>query len=71
MMLSDPAKKYSPFVAVDIPDRQWPNQRIEKAPIWTSVDLRDGNQSLIDPMDQERKQRLFDLLVKEIGRAHV
>ena len=63
MMLSDPAKKYSPFVAVDIPDRQWPNQRIEKAPIWASVDLRDGNQSLIDPMDQERKQRLFDLLV--------
>ncbi|MGM0614697.1 MAG: 2-isopropylmalate synthase [Pseudomonadota bacterium] len=64
MMLSDPAKKYSPFAAVDIPDRQWPNRRIEKAPIWASVDLRDGNQSLIDPMDQERKQRLFDLLVK-------
>ncbi|MGY4878021.1 2-isopropylmalate synthase [Vreelandella aquamarina] len=63
MMLSDPAKKYRPFVAVDLPDRQWPNQRIEKAPIWTSVDLRDGNQSLIDPMDQERKQRLFELLV--------
>ncbi|MGS2743070.1 2-isopropylmalate synthase [Halomonas sp. LS-001] len=63
MMLSDPAKKYRPFVAVDLPDRQWPNQRIDKAPIWTSVDLRDGNQSLIDPMDQERKQRLFDLLV--------
>jgi 2-isopropylmalate synthase len=63
MMLSDPAQKYRPFVAVDLPDRQWPSRRIEKAPIWTSVDLRDGNQSLIDPMDHERKQRLFDLLV--------
>ena len=63
MMLTDPAKKYRPFVAVDLPDRQWPNQRIEKAPIWCSVDLRDGNQSLIDPMDQERKQRLFDMLL--------
>jgi 2-isopropylmalate synthase len=64
MMLSDPAQKYRPFVAVDLPDRQWPAQRIEQPPIWTSVDLRDGNQSLIDPMDQERKQRLFDMLVK-------
>lgn len=64
MMLSDPAQKYRPFVAVDLPDRQWPARRIEQPPIWTSVDLRDGNQSLIDPMDQERKQRLFDMLVK-------
>ncbi|HSH57224.1 MAG TPA: 2-isopropylmalate synthase, partial [Halomonas sp.] len=64
MMLDNPAAKYRPFVAVDLPDRQWPNRRIEQPPIWTSVDLRDGNQSLIDPMDQERKQRLFDLLVK-------
>ncbi|GAB2715945.1 2-isopropylmalate synthase [Halomonas garicola] len=63
MMLSDPAQKYRPFVAVDLPDRQWPSRRIEQPPIWTSVDLRDGNQSLIDPMDQERKQRLFDMLV--------
>lgn len=63
MMLTDPAKKYRPFVAVDLPDRQWPSQRIEAAPIWCSVDLRDGNQSLIDPMDQERKQRLFDMLL--------
>ena len=66
MMLDNPATKYRPFVAVDLPDRQWPSRRIEQPPIWTSVDLRDGNQSLIDPMDQERKQRLFDLLV-EIG----
>jgi len=64
MMLDNPAAKYRPFVAVDLPDRQWPSRRIEQPPIWTSVDLRDGNQSLIDPMDQERKQRLFDLLVK-------
>lgn len=64
MMLDNPAIKYRPFVAVDIPDRQWPNRRIEAPPIWCSVDLRDGNQSLIDPMNQERKQRFFDLLVK-------
>ncbi|TDO08656.1 MULTISPECIES: 2-isopropylmalate synthase [Halomonas] len=64
MMLDNPATKYRPFVGVDLPDRQWPNRRIEQPPIWASVDLRDGNQSLIDPMDQERKQRLFDLLVK-------
>ena len=63
MMLTDPANKYRPFVAVDLADRQWPNQRIEAAPIWCSVDLRDGNQSLIDPMDQERKQRFFDMLL--------
>ncbi|WP_346798977.1 2-isopropylmalate synthase [Halomonas sp. Bachu 37] len=66
MMLHDPAQKYRPFVAVDLPDRQWPSRRIETPPQWCSVDLRDGNQSLIDPMDQERKQRLFDLLV-EVG----
>ncbi|XKH61175.1 2-isopropylmalate synthase [Halomonas sediminis] len=64
MMLSDPSKKYRPFVAIDLPDRQWPSKRIETPPQWCSVDLRDGNQSLIDPMDQERKQRFFDLLVK-------
>ena len=63
MMLTDPAKKYRPFVAVDLPDRQWPSKRIETAPVWCSVDLRDGNQSLIDPMDQERKQRFFDMLL--------
>ncbi len=64
MMLDNPAAKYRPFVAVDLPDRQWPNRRIESPPQWCSVDLRDGNQALIDPMDQERKQRFFDLLVK-------
>ena len=64
MMLDNPAAKYRPFVAVDLPDRQWPSRRIESPPVWCSVDLRDGNQALIDPMDQERKQRFFDLLVK-------
>ncbi|WP_027966433.1 2-isopropylmalate synthase [Halomonas halocynthiae] len=64
MMLDNPATKYRPFVAVDLPDRQWPNRRIETPPLWCSVDLRDGNQSLIDPMDQERKHRFFDMLVK-------
>ena len=64
MMIDNPAAKYRPFVAVDLPDRQWPSRRIESPPIWCSVDLRDGNQALIDPMNQERKQRFFDLLVK-------
>ncbi|HDZ46138.1 MAG TPA: 2-isopropylmalate synthase [Halomonas sp.] len=63
MMLTDPSKKYRPFVAVDLPDRQWPSKRIETAPSWCSVDLRDGNQSLIDPMDQERKERFFAMLL--------
>lgn len=64
MMLSNPASKYRPFATIDLPDRQWPNRRITQAPRWCSVDLRDGNQSLIDPMDGERKRRFFDLLIK-------
>jgi 2-isopropylmalate synthase len=64
MMLSAPAAKYRPFETVDLPDRQWPGRRITQPPRWCSVDLRDGNQSLIDPMDGERKRRFFDLLVK-------
>jgi 2-isopropylmalate synthase len=64
MMLSAPAGKYRPFATVDLPDRQWPNRRLTQPPRWCSVDLRDGNQSLIDPMDGERKSRFFDLLVK-------
>ena len=54
--------KYQPHGAVDLPDRQWPSKSIEKAPIWCSVDLRDGNQALIDPMGHERKARMFALL---------
>src|SRR5204862_5631806 len=49
---------------LDIADRQWPNRRIEQAPLWCSVDLRDGNQALIDPMDPVRKRRMFDAVVK-------
>jgi 2-isopropylmalate synthase len=64
MMLSAPTGKYRPFATVDLPDRQWPGRRITQPPRWCSVDLRDGNQSLIDPMDAERKSRFFDLLVK-------
>ncbi|MAC47863.1 2-isopropylmalate synthase [Oceanospirillum beijerinckii] len=57
-------KKYVPFPAVQIENRQWPDQVIDKAPTWCSVDLRDGNQALIDPMTVEQKKRLFSLLVK-------
>ncbi|WP_419759254.1 2-isopropylmalate synthase [Acidisoma sp.] len=64
MMLSAPAGKYRPFATIDLPDRQWPSRQITHPPRWCSVDLRDGNQSLIDPMDGERKSRFFDLLVK-------
>lgn len=56
--------KYRPFPAVKIENRQWPDQIIDKAPTWCSVDLRDGNQALIDPMTVEQKKRLFTLLVK-------
>ncbi len=56
--------KYKPFVPVVLKDRTWPNRIIDKAPLWCSVDLRDGNQALIDPMDPERKRRMFVELVK-------
>ena len=56
-------EKYRPFPGPDLPDRTWPSKRINKAPIWCSVDLRDGNQALIEPMDGARKMRMFKLLV--------
>ncbi|MDI2097941.1 2-isopropylmalate synthase [Ruicaihuangia caeni] len=62
-----PVHKYRPFheqIVVDLPDRTWPSKRIEKAPRWCAVDLRDGNQALIDPMSPERKRIMFDLLVR-------
>ena len=62
-----PIGKYVPFheqIKVDLPDRTWPDKIIEKAPRWCAVDLRDGNQALIDPMDSERKMRMFKLLVQ-------
>lgn len=63
-MLKNPSVKYRPFPQVDLPDRQWPSRTIDKAPRWLSTDMRDGNQSLIDPMDAEKKSRFFDLLLK-------
>jgi 2-isopropylmalate synthase len=62
-MLKDPSSKYRPFTPIRIPDRTWPDQIIDKAPIWLSTDLRDGNQSLIEPMDAEKKMRFFKCLV--------
>lgn len=63
-MLRDPSTKYRPFPTIDLPDRRWPSQTITTAPRWLSTDLRDGNQALIDPMDAEKKTRMFDLIVK-------
>ena len=57
-------KKYKAFPAIDLPDRTWPSQQITTAPIWCSVDLRDGNQALIEPMDSARKMAMFKLLVE-------
>src|SRR5580700_6886935 len=59
-----PCHRYRPFPAVDLPDRQWPARTITAAPRWLSTDLRDGNQALIDPMNAERKQAMFELLVR-------
>jgi 2-isopropylmalate synthase len=64
MMLTDPSQKYRPFPQVDLPDRQWPSRVITAPPRWLSTDMRDGNQSLIDPMNAEKKRRFFDLLLK-------
>ncbi|WP_243791025.1 2-isopropylmalate synthase [Saccharopolyspora gloriosae] len=65
---SMPFHRYRPFHElvedVSLPDRTWPDQRITRAPLWCAVDLRDGNQALIDPMSPARKRRMFDLLVK-------
>jgi 2-isopropylmalate synthase len=55
--------KYRPFMPLELPDRTWPDKKLVKAPRWCSVDLRDGNQALIDPMDPERKRRMFETLV--------
>lgn len=62
-MLKNPSTKYRPFPQIDIPDRTWPGKVIDKAPIWLSSDLRDGNQSLIEPMDADKKLRFFQCLV--------
>ncbi|NDU92502.1 MAG: 2-isopropylmalate synthase [Ferrovum sp.] len=73
MMLNDPSGKYSPFPAIVLADRQWPNRIITAPPIWMSTDLRDGNQALFEPMNAERKMRMFrtlcDIGFKEIEVA--
>lgn len=61
--MSNAAVKYQPYPQVNIPDRTWPGKTIDKAPIWCSVDLRDGNQSLVNPMGHDRKARMFQLLL--------
>ena len=63
-MLKDPSSKYRAFPAIDLPDRTWPSKTITEVPIWCSSDLRDGNQSLIEPMDAEKKMRFFKTLVQ-------
>lgn len=57
------ARKYEHYPQVTLTDRTWPSKQIEKAPVWCSVDLRDGNQALVDPMGHERKARMFGLLI--------
>ena len=59
-----PCHRYTPFKAIDLPDRTWPAKAITKVPRWLSTDLRDGNQALIDPMSPARKRKMFDLLIK-------
>lgn len=63
-MLKQPARKYSAFKPVGLTDRRWPDRVLQKAPVWLSTDLRDGNQALIEPMDAERKLRMFDTLLR-------
>ena len=55
---------YREHIPLQLADRTWPDRRFTRAPVWASVDLRDGNQALIDPMDPQRKLKLFDMLVK-------
>ncbi len=62
--MDNPIDKYSAYKPVDLVNREWPSKTIKKAPIWCSVDLRDGNQALIEPMGSERKNRMFSLLCK-------
>ncbi|KAJ5712021.1 2-isopropylmalate synthase [Penicillium malachiteum] len=69
-MLKDPSKKYKPFKPLNLPNRQWPNKTIDKAPRWLATDLRDGNQSLPDPMDGEQKLKFFKMLV-DIGYKEI
>ncbi|KAK4452923.1 putative 2-isopropylmalalate synthase [Podospora aff. communis PSN243] len=69
-MLKDPSKKYKKFQPLNLPDRQWPNKTIDKAPRWLATDLRDGNQSLVDPMTGEQKWEYFQMLC-ELGYKEI
>lgn len=69
-MLKEPWKKYRKFKPLDLPNRQWPTKTNDKPPRWLATDLRDGNQSLVDPMDGEQKLRFFKMLV-EIGYKEI
>jgi len=62
-MKTEAVKKYSPYPGVDLPGRTWPDKTITKAPLWCSVDLRDGNQALVQPMNLQQKLELFKLLI--------
>src|SRR5436305_10645799 len=63
-MTAMPIHKYRPFPPIKLPDRQWPARSIDKAPVWCRVDLRAGNQALIEPLGPQRKRRMFDLLLQ-------
>lgn len=65
-----PFQKYRPFTPIDLSDRTWPNQKLTRAPRWCSVDLRDGNQALIDPMNVDEKLRMYELLL-EVGLVEI
>ena len=65
-IINKSVSKYKPFELIKLEDRNWPTKSIKKAPIWCSVDLRDGNQALIEPMGEERKLRMFKMLL-DIG----
>ncbi|MCY4231639.1 MAG: 2-isopropylmalate synthase, partial [Alphaproteobacteria bacterium] len=60
----DPTRKYIPFQPINLPDRSWPSAVITRPPVWCSVDLRDGNQALVEPMGLRRKLRMFTELLR-------
>src|SRR2546423_7790953 len=62
--MNSPVRKYRSFPTIDLPDRQWPSRTLQKAPRWCSVDLRDGNQALAQPMNVSQKLEMFDALVR-------
>ena len=64
MSIMNPKGKYAPIADIPLTNREWPSKHITKAPLWCSVDLRDGNQALVNPMGIETKLAFFDLIVK-------